>query len=76
MNGRGTGMFWVFGHTHWLADFFQDEVRVYSNQRGAVMRPEILHRKEAFVCSRGVEELECTVPRTTIGGTSEFFFCC
>jgi hypothetical protein len=37
------------------------------------MRPEILHQKRAFVSSRGVEELECTVPRKKIGGTSEFF---
>jgi hypothetical protein len=36
------------------------------------MRPEILHQKKAFVSSRGVEELECTVARKKIGGTSEF----
>jgi hypothetical protein len=34
MNGRGVGNVWVFGHTHWSANFVQDEVRVYSNQKG------------------------------------------
>jgi hypothetical protein len=34
MNERGMGNVWVFGHAHRSADFVQDEVRVYSNQRG------------------------------------------
>jgi len=32
--GLQAGDVWVFGHTHWSTDFVQDEVRVYSNQRG------------------------------------------
>jgi len=36
------------------------------------MRPEILHQKKAFVSSRGVEELECTVARKRLEGRLSF----
>ena len=75
MNGRGMGMFGFLDiRIGWLTLFKMrlgcivirgdgDETRELSSEGG-------------FVSSRGVEELECTVPRKKIGGTSEFFFCC
>ncbi len=34
VQGLGKGDVWVFGHTHFCADFERDEVRVFANQRG------------------------------------------
>jgi predicted phosphodiesterase len=41
MLGLGKGDVWVFGHTHWSTDFYQDEVRVYSNQRGGFQKARV-----------------------------------
>jgi len=36
-NGVENIKFWVFGHTHWCADFQSGNMRVVSNQRGYVL---------------------------------------
>jgi hypothetical protein len=58
MRGLGKGDVWVFGHTHWSADFQQDDVRIFANQRGR----EGEKSREEFDGKR-VLEVECGVPK-------------
>ena len=43
--GLGAGDMWVYGHTHRTNDLIIDDVRVYSNQRGAQSTPLITNPK-------------------------------
>ncbi len=60
--------FWVFGHTHWCADFQSGNIRVVSNQRGYVLpdplmksRSEIAQRAKSADKPNGFDVGKCIV---------------
>ncbi|KAE9364662.1 hypothetical protein N431DRAFT_354548 [Stipitochalara longipes BDJ] len=56
---------WVFGHTHWSTDFMQDEVRVYSNQRGGITKSTTQKgrpKRPEWYDEKRILEIECSAP--------------